>query len=448
MKQIRQISQILLAFGLAGLAGSLHAEDFQGAAHVQAYDDPPINYSAQTPKDPVARLQARIERGEVKLKWDEKYGWLPAMLDALKVPESSQMLVFSQTSLQRREINPRNPRALYYSDEVYLGYIPHAPLMEISAVDPQLGAIFYALDQNAHDKPTFTRSSECLQCHVSGRSLGVPGHFVRSLRTDGSGEVLSGTDIGDVTHCTPLADRWGGWYVTGQHGSQAHLGNLVGASAFDRHSGEPGFRGNVSDLSALFDTAKYLRPQSDIVALMVLEHQSHMHNYITRLSYETRVMTQTYGHIRYLKNQVNGFLRYLLFAEEARLTAPISGDPRYVADFTAPSRRDSRGRSLRDLDLQTRLFKYPCSYLIYSDAFDQMPTAMRDHLLQRLYDILSGKDSDPQFAALGAADRQAVLEILRETKPNLPAYWDPAGTPRTGLDTTGTHRILSSASVP
>ena len=407
------------------IARPLAAEDFQGSTHAMPYDEAPIGYSTQKPNDRIAKLQARIESGEVKLKWDEQFGWLPALLDELKIPKSSQMLVFSQTSLQRREINPRNPRAIFYNEDVYVGYIPNAPLMEISAVDPQLGGIFYSLDQVPQKKPTFTRSQDCLQCHVSGRTLGVPGHFVRSLQTDGGGEIKAGTDTGEITHCAPLADRWGGWYVSGRHGAQTHLGNLVGASAFERHAAEPGFRGNLSDLTSLIDTRKYLTPHSDIVALMVLEHQAHMHNYITRLSYETRTMMATYGHIRYLKNQVNAFLRYLLFAEEAQLTAPVTGDAQYVADFTASGLRDSKGRSLRDLDLQTRTFRHPCSFLIYSEAFDQIPTPMREHLLQRLHAILTGEDADPQFSRLTAGDRQAVLEILRETKPNLPDYWRP-----------------------
>ena len=394
------------------------------------YDEAIINYSAQTPHDRIAKLQAQIASGEVKLKWDEQFGWLPALLDVLKVPKSSQMLVFSQTSLQRRAINPRNPRAIFYNDDVYVGYIPHAPMMEISAVDPKLGGVFYSLDQVPGEKPSFVRNSECVQCHVSGRTLGVPGHFVRSLQTDGGGDIKAGTDSGDITHCAPLAERWGGWYVTGQSGAQTHLGNLVGSSAFERNAGEPGFRGNLDDLKQVIDTGKYLTPHSDIVALMVLEHQAHMHNYITRLNYETRIMMETYGHIRYLKNQENAFLRYLLLTEEIPLTAPVSGDAQYVADFTAPGPRDSKGRSLRDLDLQTRMFKHPCSFLIYSEAFDQIPAVMREHLLQRLHDILTGQDTDPQFAKLAAADRQAILEILRETKPNLPAYWQPLAAKR------------------
>jgi hypothetical protein len=156
---------------------------------------------------------------------------------------------------------------------------------------------------------------------------------------------------------------------------------------------------------------------------MLLEHQAHMHNYITRLTYETKIMTSRYGHIRYLKSQVNAFLRYLLFTEEIPLSAPVKGDPQYAADFVATALRDAKGRSLRDLDLKTRMFRYPCSYLIYSDAFDHIPAVMRDHLLQRLHGILTGQDPDPQFAGIAAEDRQAVLEILRATKPNLPAYW-------------------------
>ncbi len=417
---------ILFALAALGVAGPLVAEDFQGSSHSLPYDEAIIGYSAQPPADPIAKLEARIARGEVKLAWDENFGWLPALLDVLKIPKSSQMLVFSQTSLQRRHINPRNPRAIFYNDSVYLGYTPNAPMIEISGVDPKLGGVFYSIDQVPQEKPSFVRNQDCIQCHVSGRTLGVPGHFLRSLQTDGGGEIKSGTDAAEMNHCTPLAERWGGWYVTGQHGAQTHLGNLVGASAFDRHTNEPGFRANLVDLTSLLDTSKYLEPRSDIVALMVLEHQGHMHNYITRLNYETRIMMETYGHIRYLKNQVDAFLRYLLFTEEVPLSAPVSGDAQFVADFTAGALRDGKGRSLRDLDLRTRMFKHPCSFLIYSEAFDAIPAVMREHLLQRLHDILTGQDADPQFAKLAASDRQAILEILRETKPNLPDYWHPA----------------------
>jgi hypothetical protein len=408
---------------LLACAAAAHAEDFQGSTHQLPYEEPPIDYAGQQPDDPVVRLQKRIDAGEVKLSWDEKFGYLPSLLEALGVPRSSQTLVFSKTSLQRRAITPQNPRSLFFSDDVYVGYIPGAPVMELSAADPKLGGTFYTLDQEKVRRPRFTRDADCLRCHGSSRSLGVPGHVLRSIGTDETGELDPQSEAEQVTHFTPLEERWAGWYVTGKHGDQHHRGNLIGAEAFQRFRTEPGARGNVTDLSPFFDTSKYLAPGSDIVALMVLEHQAHMHNYITRLHFEARIMTDTYGHIRYLKNQVNAFLRYLLFAEETELTAPIEGDPAFVAAFTARGPRDSKGRSLRDFDLRTRMFRHPCSYLIYSEAFDALPAPLREHLLSRLYDILTGKDQDPQFARLGAEERRAILEILRETKPSLPGYW-------------------------
>ena len=420
------------------------AEDFQGSTQELPYDQEVIFYNKAKPDDPVTRLQAKIDSGEVKLAWDEKFGWLPALIEALHVPKSSQMLVFSKTSLQRRLIAPRTPRSLFYNDDVYLGFIPGAPVMEVSVVDPKLGGVFYKLEQDKADRPKFQRDQDCLSCHGGPKTLGVPGHFVRSVVTDSTGEMDSQGDLGNVTHCTPIADRWGGFYVTGTHGSQTHRGNLFGEKAFTNAANDPNHLGNLQpgDLSRFFDTSKYLGAGSDIVALMVLEHQAHMHNYITRLNYETQLMMSMYGHIRYLKHQEDAFLRYLLFTEEAPLTEPVSGNSQFIADFTARGTRDSKGRSLRDFDLSTRLFKHPCSYLIYAEAFDSLPAVIRDHLLQRLYDILTGKEEDKQFA-MKAGDRRAILEILRDTKPNLPAYWKGDG--KSAARTGATPRMQASS---
>jgi hypothetical protein len=414
--------RLILCLTFALSAGT-RAEDFQGSTHPVLYDEPPVSYSTATPADPIARLQAKLDAKKVKLHFDDQFGWLPALLEELKVPKSSQMLVFSKTSLQRHEITPENPRAIYFNDDVYLGYIPGAPLMELSAVDPKLGGIFYSIEQMPARKPKFTRESDCLRCHASSRSMGVPGHVIRSIATDHTGEMDAQSEFSAVDHCTPLAERWAGWYVTGQHGAQAHRGNLIGAKAFAHFAAEPLRKGNLTSLSGFFDETKFPERGSDIVALMVLEHQTKMHNYIARLNYESQHMLRTYGHIRYLTNQVNAFLRYLLFTEEAPLTEPISGNPQFVQSFTAMGPRDGSGRSLRDFDLQTRMFKYPCSFLIYSAAFDQLPAPMHDLLLQRLWEILSGKDQTPAFAGLSAEQRRAILEILRATKPGLPEYW-------------------------
>lgn len=402
---------------------SARAEDFQGSAHKVEYEAEPIKYNDQTPEDPVALLQRRLVRGETKLIFDDQFGYLPALLDELKIPRSSQTLVFSKTSLQRTFITPENPRAIFFNDDVYIGFIPGAPALEISAADPKLGGIFYRLDNEKMRRPRLVRDQDCLRCHGAERTLGVPGFFVRSIGTDLTGELDAQTEVSDIDQCTPLADRWAGWFVTGTHGAQTHRANLIGPKAFVEAGKAPNQNGNLTDLSRFFDVKKHLLPTSDIVALMVLEHQVKMHNYITRLNYETQRMMSMYGHIRYLTSQVNAFLRYLLFTEEAPLTAPIAGDAEYAEGFNALGPCDSKGRSLRDFDLQTRIFKHPCSFLIYSPQFDALPPVMRDHLLQRLHAILIGEDRDPQFAKLGDDERRVILDILRETKANLPDYW-------------------------
>jgi hypothetical protein len=408
---------LLVATGKVSAQG-----DFQGASHLMPFEEDTIKYGKSPETGPVARLQERLERGEIKLQHDARFGYLPSLLEALKVPRASQMLVFSKTSFQRDRISPKQPRAIYFSDDVYIGYVVGSSLLEMTSVDPKLGGVFYTMEQTLTEKPKFVRTDQCLECHASAKTMGVPGHLVRSFSTDANGSVdlTSGTSL--VNHRTPFAERWGGWYVTGQHGDQRHRGNLFG-DALDVEQKQPNHLGNLHRLDRFFDVSQHLVPTSDIVALMVMEHQTHMHNFITRLNFEATVALQQYGHIKYLKNVLDGFVRYLLFAEEAALTAPVRGSREFAEAFTANGPRDQKGRSLRDLDLQTRLFKYPCSYLIYSDAFEQLPKVVRDDIYQRMLEVLSGRDDRAVFDGLSRASRRAVREILAETKRDLPANW-------------------------
>ena len=416
-----------LRFGTVAVAVLLPvsggADDFQGATHVMPFDEETIQYSKTPDSNAVSQLQESINRGETKLSFDDRLGYLPALLKVLGIPASSQMLVFSKTSFQRERISPGTPRALYFNDQVYVGFIPGAPLMEISTADPKLGGVFYTLDQSRVDRPRLVRTDQCLECHASAKSMGVPGHLVRSFMTDEEGVADLNSGISQVNDRTPLAERWGGWYVSGTHGKQIHRGNLVGKAAFERQEKEPNYVGNRMDLRPFLDVSRYLSPHSDIVALMVLEHQTHMHNFITRLGYEATLAVHQYGHVNYLKSATEAFLRYLLFTEEAALTEPVAGASDFSREFAAQGPRDRAGRSLREFDLRTRLFKYPCSYLIYSDGFDRLPDKMKERLYHRLWEILSGSDSGPDFQRLLPATRRAILEILVDTKPGLPAYW-------------------------
>lgn len=403
---------------------------------------PPIEYSRSTPDNCVSKLQSRMEGGELRLEYSDQLGYLPSLLKALDVPVESQLLVFSKTSLQRHRISPRTPRAIYFNDDVYIGYCRSGDMLEVSAVDPQLGAVFYTLDQKKADAPHFLRQTEnCLVCHSSSRTEGVPGHVVRSLFVDSSGQPILSAGSYSVDHSTPLEQRWGGWYVTGTHGSQTHLGNLIIRGQDVRQPVDNSQGQNVTQLADRLAVEKYLTPHSDLIALMVLEHQTLVHNHLTKanfaarqaLQYETE-MNRTLGEpegkrmvstTRRIQSAGNDLVEVLLLVNEAKLTAPISGTSGYAEKFSRSGLRDRRGRSLQELDLQRRLFKYPCSYLIYSPAFDGLPREMQDYVWQRLWDVLSNPN-EVKFQHLSPEDRRAIVEILRETKPNLPEYWTAA----------------------
>jgi hypothetical protein len=397
--------------------------DFQGSTHMMPFDEDTIAYSKTEATGPVSRLAKSINDGKTNLKFDAKYGYLPSVLEALGISFESQVLVFSKTSFQRERIEPENPRALFYNDSAYIGYVPGSPMLEFSEVDPKLGAVLYTLDQMKAERPRIVRNDQCLECHASAKSMGVPGQLLRSFEVDSSGVVDLQTGTSQVNHRTPFNERWGGWYVTGTHGEMTHRGNLFGAKSFKQAEKQPNYRGNLTDLAQFIDVAKYPRNQSDIVSLMVLEHETHMHNFIARLNYETVIALQQYGKIDHLKSKVDSFLQYALFTEEAPITNAVKGSAAFVKEFESRGPVDSKGRSLRQLDLNTRLFKYPCSFLVYSEQFGAMPVQIKEMIYKRLFEILSGDEKSAKFEMLSANDRKAILEILRETKKDLPDYW-------------------------
>ena len=410
------------------------------------YDLPPISYSSTPVDDPVARLAGRLARGEARLAWDTDHGWLPSLLSELRIPVSSQVLVFSKTSLQRQHIAPDAPRALYFNDEVYVGTVQGGAVLEIAATDPRQGTVFYVLPQKRGASSTLTRQThECLQCHDSNSFTGgVPGLVMRSVYPDASGQPIF-TAGGFVTdHRTRWEDRWGGWYVTGTYGTMRHLGNQSFAEGIDPTQVDRTPGANLTALTGRFAEDAYLGHGSDVVALMVLGHQVQMHNLLTRASYDTRlalrdaeVMNQALGRPlgersesvqRRISSAAEALLRHLLFVGEPRLSGPVAGNPAYARDFTAVGPRDGQGRSLRDLDLGRRLLRHPCSWLIHSEAFDALPAEVRELTLERLRQVLTGEDQTPEFSHLDAADRRAIGELLVATKPLLPLGFRAAFT--------------------
>lgn len=412
-------------------------------ASFDEWDNPPIRYSASRPTDPVAQLQARIDRGEARLKYDPARGYLPAVLQELRVPVSSQMLVFTKTSFQRDRISPRSPRALYFNDQSYVGWVQGGPVLELATADPQLGAVFYVLDQEPTGKPQFVRQTdECLSCHGSSLTQGVPGFTVRSVFSARDGQPILSAGTFMTSDESPFKERWGGWYVTGTHGKQRHMGNITAGNAQEAANLDLDAGANVTDLRPLVSTAPYLTKHSDITALMVHEHQTRVQNLITKAGYQTRMALQyeqglskefglapgkhldsTFSRIRSVGEPL---VRGLLFVKEAPLTDVVKGTSGFTEEFPRQGPRDSHNRSLREFDLKTRLFQYPCSYLVYSPAFEALPPLAKDYVYRRLREVLSGQDQSPEFTHLTAEDRKAILGILNETKAEF-AAWKPAG---------------------
>jgi hypothetical protein len=403
-------------------------------------DDEPIRYSTAPLTDPIARLQKKIDSGEVVLDVDPRFGMLKSVLKALNVPASSQMLVFSKTSFQRAHISPDTPRALYFGDDVYVGKVLGSEVLEFSVVDPNLGAVFYTLTEKKDEKPTFRRQTDnCLQCHESSMTENNPGHIARSVFPDAEGQPILSAGTFRINFESPIKERWGGWYVTGKSGAQKHMGNVI--SADREHPEKTDFTAgtNVTDLTKYIETSSYLTPHSDIAALMVMEYQTRVQNLITRANYLTRftlrdeqVINKALNRaekfrsdstISRFKNACDPLIKALLCCDEAALTERIEGTSGFAKEFSELGPRDKKGRSLRELDLTRRLFKYPCGYLIYSEAFNALPKEATDYIYKRLWEILNRKDAKDAFPKLADADRAAILEILLDTKPNLPDYW-------------------------
>ena len=398
-----------------------------------------IQYAASTPTDLVAQLQQEISGGAVELQFDAKNGYLASLLEELKVPVSSQMLVFSKTSFQTGLISSKTPRAIYFNDNVYVAWVQDSPVLEISSLDPDLGPVFYTLDQQPSPRPSFKRETFlCLRCHDSYSLTGggVPRYILGSGFANPNGQLVSHEGWHLTTDQTPLSRRWGGWYVTGTHGDQVHMGNLIPRDGAEAVQMDLAAGGNLTNLDLLIDTTPYLGKHSNIVALMVIEHQVHIQNLITRVNYEIRTDlyretarnrelgrdpdNQSAATGERIESVAEPLVRAMLLVGEAPLAGPIAGTSGFASEFVRPGPWDGQGRSLRQLDLNRRLFRYPLSYLIYSEAFDALPDLAKRYIYRRLGEVLGGQDESEAFAHLSDQDRLAIREILEETKVDFP----------------------------
>jgi hypothetical protein len=412
---------LVVLFLASVLAAVQRGGMFQGSA-----DDPGIMYQTAALRNDVVTLNQKLQEGAVHLAFEGLSGYLRSALAALEIPVDSQMLVFSQTSLQSARINAGNPRALFFSDRVALGWVRDGDVLEVAAHDARQGVVFYTLEQRATEMPQFKRQTICLGCHRGGPTLGVPGLLMFSTR---AADAQSFARSVMMDHRSPLKERWGGWFVTGSSGSTAHLGNMV-ERLQDMQTRE------LSSVDSLFDPDGYQSRFSDIAALLVFSHQIHMVNLLTRASWEARAADPAL-HPPYIADPAeqqriadmmrgiaNEVVDYLLFIDEAPLPQGVHGSSGFTERFSAIGPHDREGRSLHELDLERRVMKYPCSYVIYSPAFDALPPAVKDPIFQRIWQILSGEEHAARYrSALSRADREAIVEILRHTMNDLPPYF-------------------------
>ena len=422
-------SVFVLAGGVLCLLarGPIAVSAQRGGMFLGSPEDPAIAYSTAPVSNAVSEINKKLRDGAAQLTFDGRSGYLRSALSALGIAVDSQVLVFSPTSLQRKRINETNPRALFFNDRVALGWVRDDEVIEVAAQDAKAGIVFYTLEQRQADRPEFQRAFTCLACHMAGDTLGVPGMLMFSTTSPpGSGAPAKSVM---TDHRSPLERRWGGWFVTGSSGSVRHGGNestTIGAG-HDR---------DLASVTGLFDGDGYQSMSSDIVALLVLSHQIHMINLLTRVGWEARAADPALhapfvaapGEERQIAQMMSGIatevVDYLLFVDEAPLADRIQGSSAFAQRFAAIGPRDAKGRSLHDLDLTRRLMKYPCSYEIYSDAFDALPPSAKAPIYQRMWQVLSGEERGGRYrAALSLADRRAIVEILKDTKRDLPAYF-------------------------
>jgi hypothetical protein len=387
------------------------------------YGKEEVDYFSKSVNDPVSRLQVKIQSGAVRLKADDEHGYLKSVLQRLKVPLESQLLVFSKTARAPNLVSPKSPRAIFFNDTVSVAWIPEAKQLELTAVDPARGINFYTLEQPGKQAArlvpvTFHRNKRCLACHSGRSSLEVPGLLLRGFQTDRTGKMLYG--FSRITHDTTYDRRWGGWFVTGSPAGLVHRGNLIGKPENERHKKESGFLSSLDDLSGRVDLSAWPAPASDFVAHLVLSHQVHGSNLLIRVGMEARLNRHSDAQDR--------LIRYLVFADEPELKVSESaamalrGTP-YATWFQNSGAKDAEAGSLRELDLSRHVFRNRLSFLITTSLFDGLPGVTRSRILTRIWHGLTDQQPEEAFRHLRSDERKRIEEIVRATLANLPEVW-------------------------
>lgn len=423
LEAVSRLARTFSALLLLPLGWGAQAAETPAPPPYRDFDGPPHHYRTRAPQDRFTRAMETME-SDPRLDRSGEKAFLISFLKILDVPATSQTLVFSTTSLQLRFISPANPRAIYFNEDIYIGYIPGGRI-EVVALDPELGAIFYIFDiPRERAAIRYERSDRCMNCHASDDTGYVPGLVIKSVVPAPSGGSLEAFRQTQSGHGIPFSERFGGWHVTGRHGITNHWGNLIGRYVSGEISRIPNPPGKK------FSWAKYPVETSDILAHLLHEHQAGFVNRVVEAGYRARTALflsngkLTASQAAELDGQARIIVRYLLFADEAPLPAGgVEADAAYKTDFLAGRRATPEGGSLKDLDLSTRLFKHRCSYMIYSPVFAGLPAVLKSRLYERLHAALQEENADKDFAYLPVAERKAIRKILQTTLQDWPVAW-------------------------
>ncbi len=395
----------------------------------KAYESAPINYYESEAVDQLADFFADPENFK---DWERKEpsSYLGDFLEAFDIPAASQSLVFSKTSLQASRIRPNNPRAIYFNDEIYVGWVPGGDFLEVSVPSPKTGTNFYVVEMDG-DRPELVRENhDCLQCHGGSFTRDIPGHLVRSVYPDLSGQPIfkAGTRVVDQT--TPIHERWGGWLVTGT--PMSHKGNTL----YDETDTGAAF-GSTFTIEDVPNRG-YLSKGSDIVAHLILAHQAKLHTLLAdlvlstrRAFHDQRIMDEllkredpiSESTARRIKHASDKVLKYMFFADEADIPKIEMADSSFAQAFHNRGPKDSKGRSLYQLRVNRRMFRYPFSYIVYTDTFNDLPKEALDYVWPEIERILEPATRHEGYTHLSRRDKAAIKEILLETHPSAKKYW-------------------------
>ena len=382
----------------------------EGAQRVRDFEKPPHNYWERPLKDRFTQIKAALETGKLPLDRSSEKVFVTSLLKALNISPATQTLVYSTTSLQLRSISPRNPRALYFNEDIYVGWVPGGQI-EIASIDPDLGGIYYIFDVPRLSGPIkVERSSRCFNCHAEFEIGRIPGLLLKSVIPGPGGGSLESFRSDETGHIIPFRDRFGGWHLTGKHGITQHLGNMVGElspNGLKKYPNPPGKQ---------FRWETYPVASSDVLAHLLQEHQVGFVNRAIKATYDTR-SALTEGDAKEVVNKyAESLTRYLLFTDEVPLPeGGIEGDQSLKEHFLKNARKSAQGNSLREFDLRTRLFKYRCSYMVHSAAFEGLPPPLKEQIILRLKIALDVSRKSPVSLHLRDSEKQSIHRILNST---------------------------------